>query len=181
MSLSVLLYLLMKTMNRHHMSTSSSGSTTDRKWLLSFCWAFAISLWRSWGCLVCDLSCICGCVNTICQIIWLTDSCLLGCNTCTGAVMCTLIARFVWPTWGPPGAARTQVDPMLASWILLSGYLPCNILIKPASGTLARTNWRHFYPPALRGSGVLSYPERAGGRADGRLGGRAGGRADKPR
>ena len=34
-----------------------------------------------------------------------------------------------------------------------------------------------FYPAALKGSGVLSYPERAGGRADGR----AGGRADKPR
>ena len=30
-----------------------------------------------------------------------------------------------------------------------------------------------FYPAALKGSGVLSYPERAGGRA--------GGRADKPR
>ena len=24
----------------------------------------------------------------------------------------------------------------------------------------------HFYPAALKGSGVLSYPERAGGRAD---------------
>ena len=25
-------------------------------------------------------------------------------------------------TWGPPGADRTQVGPMLAPWILLSGY-----------------------------------------------------------
>ena len=32
---------------------------------------------------------------------------------------------------------------------------------------------RAFYPAALKGSGVLSYPERAGGRA--------GGGADKPR
>ena len=31
-----------------------------------------------------------------------------------------------------------------------------------------------FYPAALKGSGVLSYPERAGGRADGRAGGRQG-------
>ena len=31
----------------------------------------------------------------------------------------------------------------------------------------------HFYPAALKGSGVLSYPERTDGRA--------GGRADKPR
>ena len=27
----------------------------------------------------------------------------------------TLIARFMGPTWGPPGAARTQVGPMLAT------------------------------------------------------------------
>ena len=34
---------------------------------------------------------------------------------------CTLIARFMWPTWGPSGADRTQVGPMLAPWTLLSG------------------------------------------------------------
>ena len=34
----------------------------------------------------------------------------------------TLIARFVGPTWGLPGADRTQVGPMWATWILLSGY-----------------------------------------------------------
>ena len=34
----------------------------------------------------------------------------------------TLIARFMGPTWGLPGADRTQVGPMLASWTLLSGY-----------------------------------------------------------
>ena len=33
-----------------------------------------------------------------------------------------------------------------------------------------------YYPAALKGSGVLSYLERAGGRADGRAGGWAGGR-----
>ena len=35
----------------------------------------------------------------------------------------TLIAKFVGPTRGPPGADRTQVGPMLASWTLLSGQL----------------------------------------------------------
>ena len=35
----------------------------------------------------------------------------------------TLIARFVGPTWGPSGADRTQVGPMLAPWTLLSEYL----------------------------------------------------------
>ena len=33
----------------------------------------------------------------------------------------SLIARFVVSTWGPSGADRTQVGPMLAPWTLLSG------------------------------------------------------------
>ena len=35
--------------------------------------------------------------------------------------MNTQIARFVGLTWGPSGADRTQVGPMLAPWTLLSG------------------------------------------------------------
>ena len=35
-----------------------------------------------------------------------------------------LIAKFMGPTWGPHGADRTQVGPMLAPWTLLSGW--CN-------------------------------------------------------
>ena len=31
-----------------------------------------------------------------------------------------LIARFMGPTWGPSGAERTQVGPMLAPWTMLS-------------------------------------------------------------
>ena len=34
----------------------------------------------------------------------------------------TLIARFMGPTWGPSGADRTQMGPILAPWSLLSGY-----------------------------------------------------------
>ena len=37
-----------------------------------------------------------------------------------------LIARFMGPTWGPSGADRTQVVPMLAPWTLLSGHLVVN-------------------------------------------------------
>ena len=33
------------------------------------------------------------------------------------------IARFMKPRWGPSGANRTQVGPMLAPWTLLSGGL----------------------------------------------------------
>ena len=32
-------------------------------------------------------------------------------------------ARFMGPTWGPSGADRTQVSPMLVPWTLLSGML----------------------------------------------------------
>ena len=35
----------------------------------------------------------------------------------------SLIARFMGPTWGPSGADRTQVGPMLAPWTLLSRML----------------------------------------------------------
>ena len=35
----------------------------------------------------------------------------------------TLIARFMGPTWGPSGADRTQMGPMLSPWTLLSGRL----------------------------------------------------------
>ena len=36
-------------------------------------------------------------------------------------IMQSLIASFMEPTWGPSGADRTQVGPMLAPWTLLSG------------------------------------------------------------
>ena len=35
--------------------------------------------------------------------------------------MLSQIARFMGPTWGPPGADKIQVGPMLAPWTLLSG------------------------------------------------------------
>ena len=33
----------------------------------------------------------------------------------------TQIARFMGPTWDPPGCCRPQMSPMLAPWTLLSG------------------------------------------------------------
>ena len=38
----------------------------------------------------------------------------------------SLIATFMGPTWGLPGADRTHVGPMLAPWILLSGICHLN-------------------------------------------------------
>ena len=35
--------------------------------------------------------------------------------------LATQIAKFMGPTWGPPGSCRPHVGPMLAPWTLLSG------------------------------------------------------------
>ena len=42
----------------------------------------------------------------------------------------TLIAGFMGPTWGPSGADRTQVGPMLATWILLSGKVTLDFIYR---------------------------------------------------
>ena len=35
----------------------------------------------------------------------------------------TQIAKFMGPTWGPPGSCRPQMGPLLVPWTLLSGYI----------------------------------------------------------
>ena len=37
--------------------------------------------------------------------------------------LCVQIAKFMGPTWGPPGSCRPQMGPLLAPWILLSGWV----------------------------------------------------------
>ena len=39
------------------------------------------------------------------------------------ALRTSQIAKFMGPTWGPPGSCRPQMGPMLAPWTLLSGVL----------------------------------------------------------
>ena len=43
-------------------------------------------------------------------------------------VAATLIARFMGPTWGPSGADRAQVGPILAPWTLLSENVHASLL-----------------------------------------------------
>ena len=40
----------------------------------------------------------------------------------TTVIMFTKIAKFMGPTWGPPGSCRPQMCPTLAPWTLLSGH-----------------------------------------------------------
>ena len=54
------------------------------------------------------------------------------------------IAKFMGPTWGPPGSCRPQMGPMLTPWALLSG-LRANILREigkrlPTTATKAARN-----------------------------------------
>ena len=53
---------------------------------------------------------------------WANTTSKQGDLLCFFTPMTTQIARFIGPTWGPPGAARTQVGPMLATWTLISGH-----------------------------------------------------------
>ena len=40
------------------------------------------------------------------------------------------IAKFMGPTWGPPGSCRPKVGPMLAQWTLLSGIFHYRLLTR---------------------------------------------------
>ena len=53
------------------------------------------------------------------------------------------IAKFMGPTWDPPGSCRPQMGPMLASWTFLSGTLPFMVVLltaTPCLGKDLRTN-----------------------------------------
>ena len=50
------------------------------------------------------------------------------------------IARFMGPTWGPPGSCRPQMGPMLAPLTLLSGVPICNI--ESISWMMPDSKWR---------------------------------------
>ena len=70
------------------------------------------------------------CNKTVVQILTFTDiyqSCFSGADVILNYIdqidqtKTPQIAKFMGPTWGPSGADRTQVGPMLAPWTLLSG------------------------------------------------------------
>ena len=53
----------------------------------------------------------------------------------------TQIARSMGPKWGPSGADRTQVGPMLAPWNLLSGYKNVWATTAPMTGHIYTSIW----------------------------------------
>ena len=62
-----------------------------------------------------------------------------------------LIARFMGPTWGPSGADRTEVDPMLAIWA-------SNQIHKIVSCACAWNAWNVFPATDFKGNRMLAIP-----------------------
>ena len=77
--------------------------------------------------------------DVYCDHLWSN----LPCNE--GTVM-SLTARFMGPTWGPSGADRTQVGPMLAPWTFYrhhsTGDAATGNFQEPISPTL--DNWNNY-------------------------------------
>ena len=56
----------------------------------------------------------------MCVCVLLASERVLSYKSTDVAFVTTLVARFMGPTWGPAGANKTQVVPMLSPWTLLS-------------------------------------------------------------
>ena len=56
------------------------------------------------------------------KTIWLFHPFDLHLYRITSILASIQIAKFMGPTWGPPGSCRPQMGPMLTPWILLSVY-----------------------------------------------------------
>ena len=57
------------------------------------------------------------------RLLYILCQVMSGLQTACRSDALPLIARFMGTTWGPSGANRTQVGPMLAPWTLLSGAI----------------------------------------------------------
>ena len=55
------------------------------------------------------------------------------------------IAKFMGPTWGPPGSCRPQMGPMLAPWTLLSGWFSLTIPLPEWVGQAQRSMNKHSH------------------------------------
>ena len=90
----------------------------------------------------------------------------MWCVFCERKPWSTLIARFMWPTWGPPGSWRPQVGPTLTPWTLLSGYVPlhtkeccirCSVILM---FTVTATDWCNYISPSQTHGSHLTFPFR---------------------
>ena len=75
-----------------------------------------------------------------CNIVALRRECSVETSACKHTVVCTgaQIAKFMGPTWGPPGSCRPQMGPMLAPWTLYQGVY--------CADEYVRQLWWHLEP-----------------------------------
>ena len=94
------------------------------------CFLTAILPWRDWNCRVSLKSTRVAKQPTIFfQHIGVATEYIIGNYVNTSWPFATQIARFMGPTWVPPGSCGPQVGPMLAPSTLLSGDYEVNVLI----------------------------------------------------
>ena len=60
-------------------------------------------------------------------------------------VIHTQIAKFLGPTWSPPGSCRPQMGPMFVPWTLLSGYSSLSIKYNWITGLKNRLLQLNFH------------------------------------
>ena len=64
------------------------------------------------------------CTYLLCKYISLYPVIIVFRSKTAGERLRSEIAKFMAPTWGPPGSCRPQMGPMLAPQTLLSGMFP---------------------------------------------------------
>ena len=83
-------------------------------------------MWR-----VCVSVCVCETMYCFITLLCTPISCFMFFVSCTLVKLVALLVMPInnlnlklnlWPTWGPHGSCRSQVDPMLAPWTFLSVY-----------------------------------------------------------
>ena len=97
-----------------------------------------------------------------CNLIHLMHVCITAYFRHAGYIVIWQMYNAFYTNQVPNWRCRKR-DPDLDSIVPADATAPSNVM--PSVGTV--TNFKRFYPAALKGSGVLSYPERAGGRAAG--------------
>ena len=89
------------------------------------------------------------------------------------ARLATEIAKFMGPTWGPPGTSRPQIGSMLALWTLLSGHIDrkfhqpnrrrhlqqlyCHWVVETLAGECLLAVWRDEVAPRLPKHGLYMF------------------------
>ena len=68
------------------------------------------------------------------------------------------IAKFMGPTWGPPGSCRPQMGPMMAPWTLLSGRVFGSTTLVTR---VSLTDMRNINNPALQAERLVLFSDKS--------------------